>query len=97
MSLMDRLFNGVEMYIHRRNTDQMTSRFGGVQRCPWCRQWAQSVDGWNFRASEVEPMHDVLTCGVCGGTSLWHFAMGMHYIRPIDPPNPADWAPEVRM
>lgn len=93
--IFDRLFHKAEAMLAKRKEDQMIYRFGGIQKCPWCRQWAQSEPGWSFAMSPEEPQHDILTCGMCRGTSLWHFAFGMHYVRPIDAPKPANFPREV--
>lgn len=63
-------------------------RFGGIQRCPWCRQIAQSGTGWSFERLDTSGPFDLLTCGVCQGTSVWIFGMGMHAIGPLAPPPP---------
>lgn len=78
-----------ERAVRRWRDNQLLRRFGGIQRCPWCRQVAQSGDNWHFEEWERDPFVDVLTCGVCGGTSLWRFEMGMMWIGPLEPPKPA--------
>lgn len=78
-----------------RRYERLMHRFGGIQKCTWCRQIAQHEQGWGFRAYEPDPGLDVLTCGVCGGTSLWLWGHGMHFIRPLDPPKPAFTASDV--
>ncbi len=96
MNIIDALFDKAGDFIRRRKEEKMLQKFGGIQRCPWCRQWAQSEDGWSFRQQDILSPHDILTCGVCGGTSLWHFAVGMHYVCPMNPPKPADWEPSIK-
>lgn len=54
-------------------------------------QCAQSGPGWNFNPHD--PFLDVLTCGVCGGTSLWRFEIGMIFIKELDPPS-ENWLSE---
>lgn len=62
-------------------------RYGGIQWCPWCRQCAQDNNiGWHFAPSAENLMLDVLTCGVCGGTSEWLWGMGFHFLRPLKHP-----------
>lgn len=85
---MGKLTNAIQRWLDRRNENDLMRRFGGIQRCPWCKQWAQSRDGWHFKADPDNAMLDVLTCGVCQGTSLWMFGMGMHYVKPLAPPLP---------
>lgn len=89
--IMNKLFD----VLKRRKEDELQRLFGGIQQCPWCRQVAQSEEGWSFRCYEPDPHFDVLTCGVCGGTSKWMFLMGMIYFGPLDPPVPipSDIAP----
>jgi len=82
------ILNRVRSWLGRLENDNLVRRFGGVQQCPWCRQIAQSKEGWNFKPFADDAFLDVLTCGVCGGKSLWHFAMGMHYFGPLTPPQP---------
>lgn len=67
---------------------QRVKRFGGIQTCPWCRQTANQGPIWRFDAWSRDPSLDVLTCGVCEGTSLWRFEMGMIYIGELSPPVP---------
>jgi hypothetical protein len=78
----------VAAWLDRRRRDRLLRRVGGIQRCPWCRQIAQEGEGWSLAEWEGNAFHDVLTCGVCGGTSVWHFAMGMHPVGPLAPPRP---------
>lgn len=67
--------------LHERAKERALHRFGGIQVCPWCKQWAQLHDGWHFD-SETDPTIDALHCGNCGGVSRWRFEMGM---MPLDP------------
>lgn len=88
-ALIERVEGGLRAWLDRRRDDRLCRRFGGIQTCPWCRQCAQHGDGWSFTDYSVSPFLDVLTCGVCGGTSLWHFGLGMHWAGPLDPPQSA--------
>lgn len=89
--MLDRL----EKALTERRHTRLAERFGGIQQCTWCRQIAQDKPGWHFSTYSENPMLDVLTCGVCGGTSLWMWGMGMHFVRPLDPPKPLFEASEV--
>lgn len=82
------MLNRLRNYLNQRHADKLLQQFGGIQQCPWCRQIAQSGESWNFRYWSKDPLLDVLTCGVCGGTSLWRFELGMMWIGPLDPPKP---------
>ena len=62
--------------------------YGGTQTCPWCKQCAQSRGDWKFEQSTEDPQLEELTCGTCGGTSLWLWTIMMIYIRPGKPPIP---------
>tara|TARA_R110002020_G_scaffold471284_1_gene698257 strand:+ start:42092 stop:42829 length:738 start_codon:yes stop_codon:yes gene_type:complete len=93
--MLERLEAKAASILRARRLDRMTRRYGGIQKCTWCRQCAQDEDGWNFAPYQENVGYDVLTCGVCGGTSLWLWGMGMHFIRPLDPPKPAFQASEV--
>lgn len=84
MALADRIVRWAKHWQKVR----LLRRFGGIQDCCWCRQIAQSEGGWHFDAWARDPMLDVLTCGVCGGTSLWKWELGMIWIGPLDPPKP---------
>lgn len=80
----------LEAWLKARRIDRTLRRYGGIQTCPWCRQCAQDANvDWRFDRWERDPFVDVLTCGVCGGTSLWRFELGMFYIGPLAPPEPA--------
>lgn len=72
-----------------RHEDRLLRRFGGIQTCCWCRQVAQLGDSWHFEVWDGDLLLDKLTCGVCGGTSLWRFEMGMIYVKALNPPEPA--------
>jgi transcription elongation factor Elf1 len=74
----------------RERKKKLRHRFGGIQTCPWCRQIAQSSGDWRFEEWLRDPMLDVLTCGVCGGSSLWRFELGMIYIGPLEAPRPSN-------
>lgn len=84
-----RLIDKLRAWLESKREDELMRRFGGIQRCPWCRQWAQDGDGWKFESSDQDQQLDRLTCGVCSGTSLWLWGMGFHFVRPLDPPVPA--------
>lgn len=84
------MYQRILNWAKRRKEDEQLKRFGGIQTCPWCRQCAQDGDDWSFVSYSDDPMLDVLTCGVCGGTSLWHFTIGMMFIRSLNPPVPKD-------
>lgn len=75
-------------WLNRRHEDHLLYLFGGIQQCPWCRQIVQKHKGWRFECSEVDRKLDVLTCGNCGGTSHWIFAMGMQFVESIAAPLP---------
>ncbi len=76
-------------WLNARHINNLTSRFGDTQTCPWCRQCAQTGDGWRFDEYRPQPFFDVLTCGVCGGTSLWQFGPAMMFMASLEPPRPA--------
>jgi hypothetical protein len=78
----------LEAWLRRRRENQLLERWGGIQTCPWCRQCAQSEPGWGFTPYEGDLFLDVLTCGVCKGTSLWKFELGMFFVAPLNPPVP---------
>jgi len=86
------LLSRAARWIKRRQEERLLNQFGGIQTCPWCRQCAQSEPDWRFRPWDRDPFLDVLTCGVCGGTSLWKFEIGMFYIGPLTAPEPK-WPP----
>lgn len=77
----------IEAWLRKRREDAMLKAYGGIQSCPWCKQCAQENNAdWHFDAWPEDRMYDLLTCGVCGGTSLWIWGHGMHYQRPLDHP-----------
>ena len=90
MGLEDRLLHRLQ----KRRFNRLIRRYGGIQTCPWCRQCAQSEGGWSITKWEGNPFHNVLTCGVCSGTSVWHFDVGMVAIGPLDPPKPLPGFPD---
>ena len=87
-TLSDKLAPGrLERWLRKRRIERTLQRYGGIQWCPWCKQCAQDGNtGWRFDPSKDEPMFDVLTCGICGGTSLWLWGMGMHFQRALSHP-----------
>lgn len=78
----------------RKKLKSIVRRHGGFQWCPWCRQCAQSKPGWSITPCSQDPYLDILTCGVCGGTSFWHWEMTMLYVGPFDPPEP-NFKPDI--
>lgn len=82
MNLVDTLHK----WTTRKKEDRLLHEFGGIQKCPWCKQIANQNDSWKFEPYDKDPICDVLTCGVCSGTSLWRFELGMIYMGPLDPP-----------
>jgi hypothetical protein len=75
-------------WVARKQDDRRLRMFGGIQKCCWCRQTANQGD-WSFSEWERDPFLDVLTCGICGGTSLYRFEFMMVFIGPLSPPAPA--------
>ena len=84
MDLIRRVHTWTAGKLHGR----MLQRWGGIQQCPWCEQWVQERGSWSIEEWDRDPMLDVITCGTCGGTSLWRFEMLMIYIGPLAPPKP---------
>jgi hypothetical protein len=88
----DSVIARLRRYLDRRHDEKLMDRFGGIQRCPWCRQIVQNFTGTKFECCEEDEELDRLTCGNCGGTSLWLFAMGMHLHRALSVPEPEKMA-----
>lgn len=87
--MFDRLFDRLLKWLEERKRDKLLKRWGGVQDCCWCRQCAQSGPGpWGYVAWDKNHFLDVLTCSVCGGTSLYRFELGMMFVAALDPPKP---------
>lgn len=80
-NLIERIESALSRWLHGRAKHRALRRFGGIQKCPWCKQWAQLHEGWHFD-SNTDPTIDALHCGNCGGVSRWRFEMGM---MPLDP------------
>lgn len=89
MDIIDR----INKWSSKKLEERLLYKFGGIQECVWCRQIAQSKPNWAIEMWDKDKFLDKLTCGVCGGTSLWRFELGMSYIAPLDPPKPS--APKV--
>ena len=85
-SLGDRFINRLHDWTAGKKRESLLRDFGGIQWCPWCLQCVQSKNGWLIQDWARDPMLDVITCGPCGGTSLWRFEMGMVYVGPLDAP-----------
>lgn len=83
MKLTERLEEKLFVVLQKRKQSRLMASYGGIQTCPWCKQIAQSQSGWSFKCYDEDQSLDVLTCGVCEGSSLWLFGMGMHYIKPL--------------
>ena len=77
-----------EKWSARKINERRMRRFGGIQTCTWCRQTANQGENWSLKEWARDPFIDVLTCGCCGGTSLWRFELGMIYIAALNPPKP---------
>jgi hypothetical protein len=92
---MDKLIEAVGGWANRKQEASLMRRFGGIQQCCWCRQTANQNDTWSIKQWERDPFLDVLTCGVCGGTSLWRWEIGMIWIGPLDVPASA-WPADPR-
>lgn len=83
-------------WLSRRHRDRLTAQFGGTQNCPWCKQCAQDGPGWNFKPWDQNPILDVLTCGVCRGTSVWMWGPLFLFVGSLHPPIPeGDAMPEL--
>lgn len=82
------ILKSLHRWCERRLEIRAMKEFGGIQWCTWCRQVANQNGKWTIEEWKRDPMLDVLTCGVCGGESLWRFEMGMIFIAPLTPPKP---------
>ena len=78
----------INEWSERRLEKRLLESYGGIQTCPWCTQTVQKKGDWSIVAWDRDPMLDVITCGPCGGTSLWRFEIGFIYIGPLEPPKP---------
>lgn len=83
--MLKRIEDALFGWLKERREERLLHAYGGIQTCPWCKQIAQSEGDWHF-APMRDGLHDVLTCGVCGGTSVWRFEFGMMYIGALEPP-----------
>lgn len=82
MSLTQRIYE----WSKRKVITERLHKFGGIQGCPYCEQVMQMHGNWSIKTWDRDPFIDVITCGPCGGKSLWRFEMGMIYIGPLTPP-----------
>ncbi len=83
-----KMFERINKWSQSKIEDDLCKKYGGIQWCPWCGQVMQLHGDWGFKEWAKDPMLDVLTCGPCGGTSLWRFEIGFLYIGPLDAPKP---------
>lgn len=66
----------------KRERERLLRDYGGYQGCTWCeRPMAASWKAW-----PANPSLDELTCSKCGGTSIWLWGMGFHYMKAGTPP-----------
>lgn len=81
--------------LHTWSSAKMLNRFNQTHslcKCPYCMQYAETgqepFSAWDKWPQDNEYL--VLTCGPCGGTSLWieivHMFIDLHYVCPLDPP-----------
>ena len=77
-----KLFNWIVRKVDEHKYKAATEKFGGSQTCPWCKQCANQGNKWSFTTFELDPFFDKLTCGICGGTSIWMFTLLMTYVGP---------------
>ncbi len=95
MSITERIYR----WAKRRYHDHLLKTLGGVQTCPWCKQIAQEGKGQRYDPWPQNPQYTVLTCGVCEGTSLWSWELGLFWQRALSLPpviDPAPGAPEIK-
>lgn len=76
----------------RRLLERLARRWGMIRTCPWCRQCVETDGRHQMRASDLSPMFDTFTCGVCGGESHWEFGPAPMIRGLGSPPAPASWA-----
>ncbi|WP_270374931.1 hypothetical protein [Marinicauda sp. Alg238-R41] len=67
----------------------LLDRYGGTQGCPWCRQTMQRYPDTRMVTFDGDPMLDEITCGNCGGSSLWRFEIGMVFVCVGEAPKPS--------
>ena len=78
----------IESYFQKRRLRKTIDRWGSLNKCPWCKQCVQDAnDKWNREVYSLNPLYDIVTCGVCKGTSLWRFEMCPIFIGPLDHPS----------
>lgn len=78
----------ISKWAARKTEEDLLRKYGGTQTCPWCTQTVQLHGDWSIKAWDRDAMLDVITCGPCGGTSLWRFEICMIYIGPLNAPKP---------
>lgn len=85
----DRIERAIMYWLHDRFIERLLRRYGGIQKCPYCKQCAHAYDGTRYD-SKTDPTIDALHCGNCGGVSRWRFELGMMPLTPIGhtPPDP---------
>jgi len=91
-ALGDRWITGfprrVRRWLERCEAALVDERCGGNQRCPWCRQGVNHFKATSITATP-DGFTDAITCGNCGGSSLWKWEIGFFYIcRLVPPPEP---------
>lgn len=81
--------------LHTWTSGKMLARFNekhSLCECPYCMQYAETgqeqYEAWDSWSQDNDYL--VLTCGPCGGTSLWietmHMFIDLQYVCPLTPP-----------
>ena len=71
---------------------RLLERWGMIRTCPWCRQCVEAGGNHEMRTSDISPMFDTFTCGVCGGESHWEFGPAPMIRGVGNGPVAAQWA-----
>jgi len=80
----NRITRRVRAWLENAERELTLRQCGGDQRCPWCRRWMNGFLG--TECEEFDSILDELTCGACGGTSLWKWEVGFFYVCEGEPP-----------
>lgn len=88
-------------WLESKRDSAIAERYGAAHTCPYCLQCVQSDDGWSIVKYEKNEWHDVITCGVCKGQSLWYWEMIWVYKGPLKPPEakhtPSEFGPPIEL
>jgi len=81
-----KFWNRVYEWVNTKRDSALLDICGGTQKCPYCLQIMGHGEDTPIEPYTEDKGLDVITCGTCGGKSLWRWEIGFLYYGSLTAP-----------